>query len=255
MRNPVFFPIMFLLLAIALYIMPDGSFYTWQLYLRGVFARLHRAPDPNPDATDGDFFRHRDLLDLILQKDAEIADLHRRLRDLAVTTESVDKVRITPARIVRLGPDNNLDIFTIDAGTEQMVAPGQAVVVGAALVGVVVKSEPNASLVLSLSSRGCYISARLGEPSGSLDRPRALAGVRGARAGTVRIITFSSDTGAREGWVAMTSGLEKQIPAGLVLGAVASSFVDGEESGTMEAELRPMTDLSSLDYVAVIAKE
>ncbi len=254
MRNPLLPPLMLLLLAAALYLVPDGAFYGWRLWLRGAFARLETPPDPRADASAATASLPRDLLDIIAQKDAEIADLNRRLRELGVTRDKLAKATVIPARVIRLGPDNNLDSFTIDAGSADGVQAGQAVVVGQALVGVVVRSEVNASLVLSLSSPGCYLSARLGEPEGSPDRPRLLSAVQGEGGGRVKSIIFSSESAAKEGWVAMTSGLEKDIPEGLILGRLACRFVEGAEGGTMEAALRPGVDLTSLDFVAVVAR-
>ena len=254
MRNPVLPPLMLLVLAAALYMLPDGSFYSWQLALRGAYARLFRPPDPRPDIEPGRFDDRRDLLDLLAQKNSEIADLHRRIRELGVTREEVGDIGIIPARIVRLGPDNTLDTFTIDAGSGDGVRPGDPLVVGQALVGIVVRSDEHASLALSLSSTGCYISARLGEPESSVERPRQLAAVRGAGDGEVRAIVFSSATAAKTGWAVTTSGLEAAVPEGLLIGAIAGPFGEGLESGTTEAELRPATDLSSLDFVAVVAR-
>ncbi len=254
MRNPILPPLILLLLAAALYLLPDGAFYSWRLWLRGSFARLERPPDPREDISAATVSLPRDLLDILVQKDAEIADLNRRLRELGATREKVPGALVIPARVVRLGPDNNLDTFTIDAGSLAGVKAGQAVTVGQALVGVVVRSEAEASLVLSLSSPGCYISARLGEPGGSSDRPRILAAAQGAGGGRVKAILFSSESAVKEGWTAMTSGLEKEIPEGLLIGTLAGRFAEGTESGTMEAELRPGVDLASLDYVAVVAE-
>ena len=243
-----------MVLAAALYMLPDGAFYSWQLSLRGAFARLYRPPDPRPDASQAVFSDCRDALELIAQKDAQLADLNRRLRELDVTRDEVEAARIVSARVIRLGPDNNLDAFTIDVGSKDGIAPGQAVVVGRSLVGVVVKSETDASLVLSLASPGCYLSSRMGEPEGSVGRPRLLCAVRGGGGGDVRAIVFSSGSAAKEGWLAMTSGLEKQIPEGLLLGTVAGGFEPGLEDGTQEALLRPFAELSTLDYVTVVIR-
>lgn len=255
MRNPVLPSLILVVLAAALYMLPDGALYGWRLSLRGAFARLHKPDDPRHDASNEVFSDHRDLLQILQQKEAEIADLNRRLRELHVAMETVEHEKIVSARVVRLGPDNSLDTFTIDVGSRDGVAAGQAVVTGQAVAGVVVRSEANASLVLSLSSQGCYISARLGEPGGSTDRPRILGAVRGTGAGGVAAVVFSSTTAAKEGWVAMTSGLEKSIPPGLILGTIAGRLTEGEESGTLEAELRPAADLDSLDFVTVLARE
>jgi cell shape-determining protein MreC len=241
-----------MLLAIALFLAPDGAFQAWRLRLRGAFARLEKPPDPRLDASRALYSTDRDLLDILAQKNAEIADLRRRLAELGVSRDALPKSSIIPARVIGLGPEDNLDSFTIDAGTLDGVAPGQAVVVGRALAGVVARSEPRASLVLSLSSPGCYISARLGEAEGSTERPRTLGALRGAGGGKIKAIIFFPESPAREGWLAMTSGLEKGIPAGLILGHLAERFSKGGESGTMEAELNPGTELGSLDFVAVV---
>ncbi len=247
-------PIMLLLLAAALYLLPDGSLYAWRLYVRGTFARLYRPPDPRQDAEEKVFSGYGDLVQVLHQREAQIADMRRRLLEAGVTAERVEGVNIVAARVVRLGPDNTLDTFTIDAGTRDGVEPGQAVVVGQAVAGIVVKSEADAALALSLSSPGCYISARLGEPGGSVDRPRVLGAVRGLGGGDVAAVLFSTATAAKEGWVAMTSGLEQSVPEGLILGTLAGSLVEGEENGTLEGELRPAADLRSLDFVSVLRR-
>lgn len=246
---------MLLLLAAALYMLPDGSFYAWRLYLHGAFARLERPPDPRLDVSESAFSTDRDLLDILSQKNAEIAELNRQLRELGVTREFVPRVKAIPARTIQLGPNNNLDAFTIDVGSIAGVKRGQAVVVGQALVGIVVRVEANASLVLSLSSPGCYISVRLGEPGDASGKPRILAAAQGIGGNQVKTIVFSTGSSAQEGWQAMTSGLEKAIPEGLLVGTVVGRFTEGQENGTMEAELRPELDLSTIDFVTVLSRE
>ena len=246
---------MLLLLAAALYMLPDGALYAWRLSLQGTIARLYRPADPRPDASSNLFTEHRDLIMLLHQQHAQLADMRRRLTEIGVATEHVDKVKIIAGRVIRLGPDNTLDTFTIDVGSLDGVAAGQACVVGQALVGVVVRTEANASLVLSLASPGCYISARLGETQGANDRPRLLCAVRGVGGGSVSTVVFSTATPVKAGWVAMTSGLEPSIPEGLILGTVAGAMAEGAENGTLEAELRPAADLASLDFVTVLVRE
>lgn len=255
MRNPVLPSFILLILAAALYMLPDGALYGWRLSLQGAFARLHKPPDPRHDASLQTFSEQRDFLDVLQQKETVIADLNRRLRELEVVMENVERQKIVSARVVRLGPDNSLDSFTIDVGTRDGIEAGQAVVAGYALAGVVVRAEANAAMVVSLSSPSCYVSARMGEPGGSSERPRILGAVRGTGGGGVAAVVFSTTTAAKEGWVAMTSGLEKSIPADLIIGTVSSRLSEGEESGTLEAELRPAADLDSLDFVSVLARE
>lgn len=253
MRNPVLPPIMLLLLAVAMYMLPDGALYGWRLYVRGAVARLYRPPEPRRDAEGEVFSEHADLVEILHGKEAQIADLRRRLRELGVTMEGVEGVRIVAGRVVRLGADNTLDTFTVDVGTRDGVEAGDAVVVGKAVAGVVVRVEAEAALVLSLGSRGCYLSARLGEPGGSAEHARLLCGVKGMGGGEVAAVIFSSSTAAKEGWIAMTSGLEKGVPEGLMLGTVGGRAVQGDESGTLEVRLRPAVDLGSIDFVTVLS--
>lgn len=246
---------MLLLLAVALYLLPDGSFTAWRLALQGALVRLYRPAQPDDSLVSDPLAGERDLLEVLQQKNAEVADLRRQLRDLKITAETVPSARIIPARLVQLGPANALDSFTLNVGDESGVEPGQAVVVGQALVGVVVRAEENASMVLALSSPGCYISTRLGDPDDDSGRPRPISAVRGVGAGGIRAIVFSSSTAAAEGWIGMTSGLEASIPEGFIIGTVTSRFEEGMESGTLEAELRPAIDPATLDYVVVVARE
>lgn len=234
--------------------LPDGALYSWRLYVRGAFARLYRSADPGREAAGRIFSEYADLVQILHRREAQIADMRRRLVEAGVAAEAVDGVDIVNARVVRLGSDNTLDTFTIDAGTRDGVGEGQAVVVGQAVAGVVVRAEAHAALVLSLASPGCYLSARLGEPGGSVDRPRVLGAVRGIGAGRVVSVVFSTATAAKEGWVAMTSGLEGSVPEGLILGTLAGELAEGGENGTLEGELRPATDLRSLDFVSVLRR-
>jgi cell shape-determining protein MreC len=255
MRPPLLPTLIILLLAAAIRLFPDGIFQDWRLRIRGAFARLERPEDPRLDVSAGLFSDQGDLLDLLAAKNSEIADLRLRLAELGVSRDAVPSARIIPAKVIGLGPEDNLDVFTIDAGRLDGVEIGQAVVTGRALAGVVARSGERASLVLSLSSPGCYLSVRLSAPEATAERPRQLGAVRGGGGGRVRSIIFAPDEEAREGWLALTSGLEKGIPEGLIIGSLTDRFVEGEESGTMETGLSPAADLASLNFVAVVAVE
>ncbi len=254
MKAPIL-PLLFLLaLAIALYLLPDGSYNTWRLTLHGLLARLSRPADgwEIPENTSVDI--NTELLQRLQQKDAELAALAQRLRDFEIATTSIPAVRFTPSRIIRLGPNATLDTFTIASGSLSGIAAGDAVTVGQALVGVVAKVEEHASLVLSLSSPGCYVSVRLGPPESGRETLRELCAVQGTGQGGIKAVLFSTGSPASPGWLALTSGLEDGIPEGLLVGLVASDFVEGEEAGTLEAELKATANLTALDYVTVLSR-
>lgn len=254
MKAPIL-PLLFLLaLALALYLLPDGSSSTWRLTLHGMLSRLNKPADgwEIPENTTVDI--NTELLERLQQKDAELAALAQRLRDFEIARSSIPQVRITPSRIIRLGPNATIDTFTIDSGSEDGIAAGDAVTVGQAIVGVVAKVEEHASLVLALSSPGCYLSVRLGPPESGRETLRELCAVQGTGQGGIKAVLFSTGSPASPSWLALTSGLEDGIPEGLLVGSVAGNFIEGEESGTLEAELKSAANLTALDYVTVLSK-
>lgn len=255
MKVPVLPALIFLALAVALYLLPDGAFHSWRQYLHGAVSRLESPPEGEDRGERADYSGVEDLLDRLRQKDAQIAALGQRLRDFGLARQAVEDVSIIQARIVQLGPNQTLDTFTIDAGEEHGVSAGDAVTVGQAVAGVVAQVGERSALVLSLSSPGCYLSVRLGPAEGADALNRELCAVQGSGRGGVKVVLFSSGSEASPGWVALTSGLEKGVPEGLVVGMVAGDFVEGEEAGTLEAELRPRADLNALDYVTVLARK
>lgn len=254
MKTPLIPTLMLLALAAALYLAPDGAFRTWRLYLHGSFARLFKPADGSDSDERVAYPVDRELRDRLVQLNAEIASLNARIRDLGLTREKIPETRIVPARIISLGPNATLDTYTINAGGDDGVRVGDAVVVGQAVAGVVTRCEPRASLVLSISSPGCYLSVRLGPAESPGLESRELCAVQGLGRDGVKIVLFSTGSVARPGWVAMTSGLEKGIPEGLLVGVVASDFSEGTENGTLEAELKPQLDLLTLDYVTVVKR-
>ncbi|MDR1612543.1 MAG: rod shape-determining protein MreC [Planctomycetota bacterium] len=255
MKTPLVPSLMLLALAAALCLLPDGAFRTWRLRLHGSLARLSRPDDgiAGPEAVARPV--EEELIERLRQKDEEIAVLNRRLRELGQTREAFPALSIVPARIIALGPNSTLDSFTIDAGTSQGVKPGDAVVVGQALAGVVAQSEPGASLALSLSSPGCYLSARIGPRESSGIAARELGAAQGSGLGEIRAVVFSSGSDATTGWLATTSGLEDGIPEGILIGTVAGEFYEGRENGAVEAQLTPFVNLNGLDYVTVIGRQ
>lgn len=253
MKVPLLPALTLLAVAAALFLLPDGAFHSWRLALHGAFARLSAPPEGDDSEERAEYPINEDLVDRLRQKDAEIAILNQRLRDFGLTRQAVRAERIVQARIISLGPSQTLDTFTIDAGTDRGVAAGDAVAVGQAVAGVVAMAGERSSLVLSLSSPGCYLSVRLGPAEATGQFNRELCAVQGTGRGGVKAVLFSTGSGASPGWVALTSGLERGVPEGLVVGTVAGDFIEGTEAGTLEAELRPRADLASLDYVTVLS--
>ena len=253
MKTPLLPTLMLFALAAALYLAPDGAFHAWRLYLHGAFARLAKPADGSDSAERTGYPVDEEMRARLVQMNAEIASLHIRLRDFGESRDAVPAAGIVHGRVILLGPNGIADTYTIDVGGVDGVGVGDAVVVGQAIVGVVARCEPMASLVLSLSSPGCYLSVRLGPAESPGDSARELCAVQGLGGGGSKIVFFSTGSAAHPGWTALTSGLEKGIPEGLLVGTVAGELSEGVENGTLEADIRPYADLTSIDYVAVIS--
>lgn len=248
-----FIPGLFLLgLATAIYLLPAGILRDARLFVYGQIARLYAEKEPellkNLDINN-------ELQEKLWQKDAEIAGLRKNLRDIGMTREKFPQLNLVIARVVNIGTAGEPDTITIDAGSDDGIKTGDAVLAGEALIGVIANTGTNSALVLTLSSPACYIPARLGSrPEKDQTLEQELCAVRGKGKGKVQALFFSPDSQASPGWTVLTSGLDGIIPEGIIIGEITSYLSESSETGVFEADLSPKFSLYSIDYLAVTRK-
>jgi len=183
-----------------------------------------------------------------------IADLEARLLAVATSERLVTMdtafwrrkpVRIE-AEVIARDASPWRGSVTISAGSKDGVKPGQAVVVGEALVGVVFEAELLTARVRLLGDAGQRIWAEIL----TADGPReGLAVGTGERDIAMRHVAAGA---GRPGDPVFTGGGRVGIPRGLLIGPV-NRIEDVNRDGTAAVDVRPAVDARDLRIVNVLA--
>jgi rod shape-determining protein MreC len=159
------------------------------------------------------------------------------------------------ADVVAQSSDNFSRTFRISKGSDDGIAKGMPVVVGAdtkaALVGQVFSVSKSAAIVRRIDDRQFGTGAQLIQDQGG---PKGTA--EGQPGSSLLRFSVIDDSGSfvalKKGQVAITLGsLFEPYPQGLVIGTVVRS-VEAGGAIARDAELRPVVDLDSLDVVKVL---
>ena len=150
----------------------------------------------------------------------------------------------TVARVVA-GSIGNFDDYSveIDKGSNAGLAKDMPVVTGAGLVGRLVEVDPTRSRVQLITSPQFAVGVRVGQEI-------SLANGTGAGNPLRAKSTIAIDAPINVGDPVLTSGQNRsKFPQDLPVGRVRS--VD-RSSGTVVLDIDPVTNVSSIDFVAVI---
>lgn len=134
----------------------------------------------------------------------------------------------------------------INRGSDDHIAINYPVVIGnGILVGKVIKVEPDMSIVRLINDNQSRVAATI------LNTARSLGVVEGGFGISLQMNLIPRDEAVQVGDVVITSGLENNMPRGLVLGSVAS--IENEAYKPFQrAILSPGTDLNKLVLVSVL---
>lgn len=148
------------------------------------------------------------------------------------------------AQVIGHDPSNLVRSITVDKGTKDGISDGMVAVVGAGLVGAVVKTYPLASKVLLITDPTSTINAMV-------QRSRVLGIVTGTPKGVLSLIYVSQDEDVKEGDMVVTSGLGGGLPKGIPVGQV--SKVSGSDMALFkEIAAEPLVDFSKVEEVLII---
>ncbi|MCM1531813.1 MAG: rod shape-determining protein MreC [Bacteroides sp.] len=150
-----------------------------------------------------------------------------------------------PARIVN-GHINQADnYFLLDAGRDEGVEPGMAVISPNGIVGIVDKVSQHFSSVISVLHRQSMVSVRLAASghSGSLTWP-------GVRCDEAVLSDIPSHVPVRVGDKVVTSGLSVVYPGGIPVGFV--SEIAGKEDDFYRLKIQFSEDYRRIDRVYVV---
>jgi len=148
------------------------------------------------------------------------------------------------ARVIGRDPGNFLRYLIIDAGTDQGVAKGMAVVVPRGLVGRVQTVGHNWAKVLLIIDPRSSVSALI-------QSSRATGQVQGQVSDDLLMKYIPQEKQVSEGEIVLTSGLGGHLPKGLVIGQI-TAVTQRDSELFQQASVRPTVDFEQLEKVLVI---
>jgi rod shape-determining protein MreC len=178
----------------------------------------------------------------------ESVDVRRKLKAL-LSEEHLAWAGNLPSVMAEVvgGATSNFELtVVIDKGRSQGVNVGMSVVSGAGLIGRVIEASSSSATVLLVTDPRSSVGVRFG-PSG------VLGVASGAGAGHPLTVGYvPPGTALKKGEVMFTSGLQNALfPPGVPVGRV-SSFSSSSGAVQERIELKPLADLSHLQYVDVL---
>jgi rod shape-determining protein MreC len=150
------------------------------------------------------------------------------------------------SREILNGPEESLGDLVIDKGADDGVVAGLAVLdETGAVVGKVTEAEKTNSRVTLITNSGCKMAATLQ----NLDRT---IGVTGGNLGlTINMDYIPQVENVSVGDLVVTSGLEANIPRGLLIGQVAK-VNKGSNDIWQSVNIQPSANLNNLTIVSII---
>lgn len=236
MRKQMLPSFLFILLALLMLFLPAEFLIDWRLSLYGSATVASELASPghdslvHPPAQDS-LDRIRILQERLVQRDAEVAALRRRLSELDAARENLPAMRFVYASVMAAGKVAFADTYTVDRGRRDGVREGDAVVQGTVLFGSVARCAIHTALVRSVYAGGSLVPARTG-------KTREICAVRGDGGDRATAIFYTTESGADKGEPLLTSGLLGELPEGLLVGELLARPEEGAEPGTLEAPVR-----------------
>ncbi len=198
---------------------------------------------------DNERLRYRiEELERRLARQAEYEAENLRLRELVSMAGRLPGQRLVAARVVGLGTSPAAQVIRIDAGSDDGLEVGDAVMSGAGLVGRVsgvVGDYAQVQLVIDGRSAVDVV----------VQRTRSRGIVRGQGVDELCMLDHLVRTAdVKKGDQVVTSGIGGLYPAGLTVGTVIS--VTSPQVGVFrKAEIEPAVDFEVLEEVLVVLKQ
>ncbi len=176
---------------------------------------------------------------------ARLVKENEELRGIVKYTEENDRPGVTARVIARSLPEEQSRVV-VDKGESSGVTEGSAVIVGQGIVfGIVTKVGANSSIVTLLTSSDSSV------PAAILGKRKTIGLLEGRDGAVLSMEFVPREAGVTKGEIVVTSGLEGQIPEGLLLGTV-TTVVDMESAPFAEALVEPLQDPLSSSMVLIL---
>ncbi len=174
----------------------------------------------------------------------ELEHENRRLKDLLLVKEHTGFMGIS-ANVIGFDPSNWNQSVTLDRGTDDGVAIGQAALVGDGIVGKIVSVSPGSSRLMLLTDPGSGIDAILQDT-------RIRGVVEGMGEFKVKWNYVLAQETVRSGDRIVSSGMDGIYPKGLLIGIVDTW--EESKSGRLfkKITVKPAVNFSRLETVFVV---
>ena len=195
--------------------------------------------------------------DALRQENARLADAaneNKELKSIVDYNEAngIDTYTPVTARVYSRSVNSWLSTIEINKGSSDGVAVNQPVINGKGLVGKVKTVSDGNAVVMLLSDADFGVSAKAQEA----DQPGSVLPIAGDQ-GDLLFDLVPEAKQVRKGDRIVTAGtisstLPSPFPAGLLIGTV--SRIEGEGELDRTIHVKPMVDLSDLDFVQVLTR-
>jgi len=186
---------------------------------------------------------------------SEISSLESLARENQSSKEALENARnrnfsILSSRIIQLDIAN--DYIVINKGSENGVKVNMPVVSSQEVIfGKVVKVYDNFSEVILISNKNSVLDSKIqySDPT----KPVIHGVVKGKGNLSVYLDLVKPDSQVNQGDILVTSGLEGNLPSGLIIGKILSVNND-DLKPFLTADVLPLFDVKSVDNVFIITK-
>lgn len=208
------------------------------------------------DTTSKDVMKdNRELqlrVDGLLVENAQLRSLldEQGIREEQRDFLAVNGMRAIESRLLGRNPEPSPQLLIINRGYQDGVRAGMPVIAGpGVLIGKIAAVHTRTAEVLLTSDSQSQVAANL---DGQTQQTSGV--VTGERGLTMKMELIPSTVAVMPGEVVVTSGLEPNVPAGLVIGEV-DRVVQSDNTYFQTAFLKSLTDFNRLTVVSVLITE
>ncbi|GLC79793.1 rod shape-determining protein MreC [Lacrimispora brassicae] len=209
------------------------------------YAKLHDALDENKEM--------KDIINQLTEENTRLqaAELElKRLRQLYSLDQEYGQYPKVGARVIANDSSNWFQVFRIDKGSKDGIAPDMNVVAGGGLVGIVTDVGANYATVRSIIDDSSRVSGMAMQSGNSC----IVAGdLTLFKEGRLRITNVLKESDLKDGDKVVTSNISSVFLPGILIG-YASGITNDTNNVTKSGYLIPAAKFDSLQEVLVITK-
>ena len=199
----------------------------------------------------GEYFRLQSQNEILARENAELKILLLNKKDTTKVPEidslkGVNKMNIIVSKVIHNSYSVYENYLTLDSGSNQGIESDMGVINSLGIVGIIDKTSPNYSTIISILNVKSQINAKIKKTNhfGSLIWD-------GKNTGFVQLIDVPRLAAIRKGDTIVTGGQSVIFPENINIGTVDKIYIDNETNYyTLNVKL--FNDMTNLGYVYII---